>query len=206
MKNRFYGCCCAFFSLIIVFSFVNYNSIKQANERNDTTQLENRSLVAEKNVKAVSVGGKASERLDDNANYVEQSYDLADGVYSDQKQALPKEYAGLTREELEKKLSQYSKNSSKEDKKKGLLYVTVVSFSKEAVTVRKVYDNKSNYKYYISEKDGFVVVYSNDKKTIVDETGIEYKNLAESQKQEVNQGVYIDDLSQLYSTLESYTS
>ncbi len=206
MKNRVYWCICGFFSIVTVFTLAYYISFQSATSRKGESLISNNNVVSAENVSTISREGNHTERIGENAKYVEQTYDLADSMYSDKQKALPKEYVGLTREELERKLTESIHHVSETDKKNGLLYMTVVTFSKDAVTVRKVYDNKSNYKYYISKKDGFVVVYSNDKKTIVDETGIEYKNLADSQKREVDQGVYIDNLAQLYTVLESYTS
>ncbi|MDO5291846.1 MAG: hypothetical protein Q4F05_03755 [bacterium] len=206
MKNRVYWCCCAFFSLVVVFSAAYYMSFKSTVNKNNVNDSTNVKAISSKNEDAVSVDGHSSVRISKDTKYIEESYDMADAVYSDNVVTLPEEYIGLNRAELEQKLTDYTKSLSDEETKKGLLYVTLVSFSDQSVTIRKVYDNKTHYKYYISVKDGYVVVYSNDKKTIVDKTEISYNNLLPNQKQEVNQGVYIDNLEQLYSTLESYSS
>ncbi|MDO5520366.1 MAG: hypothetical protein Q4G58_07740 [bacterium] len=206
MKNRVYWCCCAFFSLVVVFSAVYYASFRNTINKNNANTSENAKAISSKNEDAVSVDGHSSIRISQDTKYIEESYDMADAIYSDKTVTLPKEYIGLNRAELEQKLTDYTKSLTEEETKKGLLYVTLVSFSDETVTIRKVYDNKTHYKYYITVKNGMIVVYSNDKKTIVEETEINYNNLLASQKQEVSQGVYIDNLEQLYSTLESYSS
>lgn len=206
MKKRIYWCSSAFFSLVVIFSAVYYVSLRASLNKQETNEIQNVKTISSKNEDAVSVDGHPSVRINENTKYVEESYDMADAVYSDKTAAMPKEYIGLNRAELEQKLTDYTKNLSKEEKDKGLLYMTLISFSDQSVTVRKVYDNKTHYKYYINVKDGYVVVYSNDKTTIVDEPGIDFNNLHDNQKQEVSQGVYIDTLEQLYSTLESYSS
>ena len=84
--------------------------------------------------------------------------------------------------------------------------MNLVSFSKDSIHIRKVYDNKDNYQYYITVKDGYLVVYENDKETVVEVTDIVYDNLADSQKAEVDAGVYIGSDEELYGVLESYSS
>lgn len=69
-----------------------------------------------------------------------------------------------------------------------------------------MYDNKNNYEYFIAEKDGYLVVYENDKETVVEVTDISYDNLEDSEKEEINAGVYVGSDDELYGILESYSS
>ena len=211
--NRVYWSITGFSLLVILFSFGYYFSFENANESNqknrvDTAQIQSiegkdDSISSDK---VVGVNQTDAIRTDSNTVYVEENYDIADAIYQDNQTAIPKEYINCTRVEIENKLQEYMKQPSSEDVKKGLVSITLNAFSKASITIRKVYDNKEHYAYYLTESNGYVVVYKNDKKTLVDQTGIVISDLDESQQTEVKNGVYLDDLDELYGLLESYTS
>ena len=60
--------------------------------------------------------------------------------------------------------------------------------------------------FYLYEKNGYVVVYENDKKTPYEYTDIFYEELPELLKQEIKNGKYIKNEEELYGFLENYTS
>ena len=62
------------------------------------------------------------------------------------------------------------------------------------------------YRFYVVVKNGYVVVYNSDLKSVFDYTHIEAKNLPEEDRIALSQGIYIDNIDDLYSLLESYTS
>lgn len=60
--------------------------------------------------------------------------------------------------------------------------------------------------YVICEKDGFVIVYLSDQKTVYEYTTIEVKYLPEKQQEELKTGIWASDLSEVYGFLENYSS
>ena len=210
--NKVYWSITGFSILVILFSFgyyISFNNAKVANPQSELNKAEVKNIGNDYNsntVQAIDANKGAVIRTDSNTVYVEESYDIADAIYQDKEIAIPQEYIGLTRVEIQNKLQEYMKNPPQEEVKKGLVSVTLNSFSKASITIRKVYDNKEHYAYYLTEDGGYVVVYTNDKKTLVDQTGILISDLSLDQQKEVKNGVYLDDLEQLYGLLESYTS
>lgn len=60
--------------------------------------------------------------------------------------------------------------------------------------------------YYLMEVNGYVVVYLSDKKTPYEYTDILYEELPDSLQDEIRNGKYIEDVSELYGFLENYSS
>lgn len=60
--------------------------------------------------------------------------------------------------------------------------------------------------YYLMEVNGYVVVYLSDKTTPYEYTNILYDELPASLREEIRNGKYIEDASELYGFLENYSS
>lgn len=60
--------------------------------------------------------------------------------------------------------------------------------------------------YYLTEEDGFVVIYLADKKTVYEHTSIKTLNLPEKLQKELQSFKKIPDLKSLYGFLENYSS
>ena len=60
--------------------------------------------------------------------------------------------------------------------------------------------------YYIQEKDGYVIVYESDKKTVYEYTSIPVESLPEETQKLIKKGIKVDSLSQIYGFLENYSS
>lgn len=209
--NKVYWSITGFSLLVILFSiayYINFENTRANSQENgsNTTQLAGMSSAVESGLKAMDASQGDSVRTDGNTEYIEETYDIADAIYQDKQMEIPKEYVGLTRDEIQAKLQEYMKQLPKEEVKKGLVSITLNHFSKASITIRKVYDNKENYAYFLTEYGGYLVVYTNDKKTLVDQTGIRITELTDEEQTEVRKGIYLDDLDQLYGLLESYTS
>ena len=209
--NKVYWSITGFSLLVILFSFIYFISFENSKvnnkEKNKQQVLitENINDAIDSNL-AVDANKGVMVRTDSNTVYIEETYDIADAIYRDKQTQIPQEYVGLTRVEIQNKLQKYIEQPPEEEVKKGLVSITLNSFSRASITVRKIYDNKENYAYFLTEYGGYVVVYTNDKKTIVDQTGILFSDLTEEEQAEVRKGVYLDNLDQLYGLLESYTS
>lgn len=60
--------------------------------------------------------------------------------------------------------------------------------------------------FYLTEKDGCVLVCLSDKKTVYETTSIPVSSLPDTLQKEVRTGKYLKDQSELYSFLENYSS
>ena len=75
------------------------------------------------------------------------------------------------------------------------------------MVAKKTYNSEGIlYKFYLQIIDNEIVVYYSDKTTVYDYTEIAVDNLAEADREELMYGKWVKDESELYSTLESYTS
>lgn len=140
-------------------------------------------------------------------SYVLEIYDRKEGSLTQAEQNPPGDIVGLTREEVELYLDEYMSDLTLSEYNKGLLSYELISFSDKAVKFRKSYDaDMVPYRFYVVVKNGYVVVYNSDLKSIYDYTHIEAKNLPEEDRIALSQGIYIDNIDELYALLESYTS
>lgn len=60
--------------------------------------------------------------------------------------------------------------------------------------------------YYLLEKNGYIVVYLSDKKTVYEYTNIAYSVLPEDVQKEISAEKYVETVEELYSFLENYSS
>lgn len=60
--------------------------------------------------------------------------------------------------------------------------------------------------YYIKEKDGYVIVYEGDEKTVYEYTSILVNSLPFEMQELLKKGIKVDSLSQIYGFLENYSS
>lgn len=120
---------------------------------------------------------------------------------------VPAQYVGMDRKALEEALALYLESPSLRDLERGLTDIRLVSFSPERVMVRKSYEMQPEYDYYyLTEEQGFVVVYYRNLGTLFCETGIELENLPDRLQREIRQIKTIETEEELYGFLESYSS
>ncbi|NLK99539.1 MAG: hypothetical protein GX271_02630 [Clostridiales bacterium] len=139
--------------------------------------------------------------------YILEIYDRKQGTLVQSEQNPPGDIVGLTREEVESYLDEYMRDLTLSEYNKGLLSYELLSFSDKSVKFRKSYDaDMVPYRFYVVVKNGYVVVYNSDLKSVYDYTHIEAKNLPEEDRIALSNGIYIDNIEELYALLESYTS
>ena len=139
--------------------------------------------------------------------FILEIYDRKKGTLEQIEQNPPGDFVGLTREEVEKYLDDYMKDLTLSEYNKGLLSYELISFSDKAVKLRKSYDaDMVPYRFYVVVKNGYVVVYNSDLKSVYEYTHIEAKNLPEEDRTALSQGIYVDNIDDLYALLESFTS
>lgn len=141
------------------------------------------------------------------AKYILESYDVVTNQLLKVEKVLPGEYVGLTREEVIKVLSNYMENIPISEYEKGLFAYELISFSKDSLIMRKSYNQDLiDYKYYIAVRDGYVIVYYSDLKTVYEYTRILAIELPEEERLRLMQGIYLKTNAELYELLESYSS
>lgn len=134
-------------------------------------------------------------------------YDRKNGTLERTEQSPPGDLVGLTRKEVEEYLDEYMRDLTLSEYNKGLLSYELLSFSDKEVTLRKSYDaDMVPYRFYVVVKNGYVVVYNSDLKSVYEYTHIEAKNLSEEDRTALSQGIYVDNIDDLYALLESFTS
>ncbi len=117
------------------------------------------------------------------------------------------EIAGLTREQLQTKLKKYVTNMPVTEFEQGLISYELLSFSPERVVMQKTYDGKKvKYRYFVTVKNGEVIVYYSDKKTVFEHTGILCESLEDDITVALEIGIPINDVESLYDYLSGITS
>lgn len=173
--------------------------IIQDDDNEDNDNIESNELV--------SVGAQSEPIILPTTKYILEIYDRKEGILEETEQNPPGDLVGLTREEVEKYLDEYMRDLTLSEYNKGLLSYELLSFSDKAVKFRKSYDaDMVPYRFYVVVKNGYVVVYNSDLKSIYEYTHIEAKNLPEEDRIALSQGIYVDNIDELYALLESYTS
>lgn len=153
------------------------------------------------------VGTQVAETVLPSTNYILEIYDKATNKLESQELNPPAHLVGLTREEVIEYLDEYMKDMTLSEYNKGLIAYELQSFSQDEIVIRKSYDASAvPFRFYVVVKNGYVVVYNSDLKSVYNYTGIEAASLPEKDRVELSQGIYIDTLEELYSLLESYTS
>ncbi len=114
---------------------------------------------------------------------------------------------GLTREEIMDYIASYMSDMPLSEYNKGLISYELTYFSEEEITIKKTYNEDFlPFRFYVVIKDGYVVVYNSDLKSIFRDTHIEAKTLPEEDRIKLIQGIYVNSLDELYALLESYSS
>lgn len=136
-----------------------------------------------------------------------EKVDMNTADVSQEKIQTPMKYLGMNRSQLIEALRDEVIHMSTHDKTNGLISCELISFTRNRVVIRKTYSRASLPKeYYIMEKNGYLAIYLKDKTTLYDNTDILYKNLDETTKKQVKDGLYISSLEDLYDFLQNHTS
>ena len=139
--------------------------------------------------------------------YKLELYDKATDNVETKQQNPPADIVGLTREEIIEYTEKYMEDMTLSEYNNGLFAYELLSFSEDEVVMRKSYDVSSiPFRFYVVVKNGFVIVYNSDLKSVHSYTGIEASKLPEGDRVQLSKGIYINTLEELYGLLESYTS
>ena len=150
---------------------------------------------------------QASEIILPSTRYIIELCDMKTNTTDIQESNPPGYLVGLTREEVLDYLESYMQDMTLSEHNKGLISYELVRFSEDEVTMRKTYNEDTvPFRFYVVVKDGYVVVYNSDLKSVFDYTGIEAAKLSEKDRIALSKGIYINSKDELYGLLESFTS
>ncbi len=139
--------------------------------------------------------------------YILQTYNTSTAKKTDEVLKPPSFLLGLNRQEVIEYLDNYMDDLPWNEFKQGLTAYELLLFSDKEILIRKTYNpDLIEYEYYIKAVDDNIVVYYSDQKTVYEYTNMSIINLAEEEKQELEEGYFIKDLTELYAILENYTS
>ncbi len=139
--------------------------------------------------------------------YVLEKYDSYNHALTVERCEIPRQYLGMTREELEAELAVYAKSPSLEDVAQGLVSVVLESFSGERITIRKTYHLEPEEEcYLLTVEDHRIVVYYKNLETLFCHTDIRMDQLPEQVQKEILQIKKLQTEEELYGFLESYSS
>lgn len=135
-----------------------------------------------------------------------EDIDKKDGTISFQEEKIPAKYIGMSREELEKTLSE-DKGVSLENKAKGFQSQHLELFSKEKIKIVRIYDtSQEDTGFYIMAYNHYVSVFRPDQETLYFQSDIKVEDLPASVQQEVIKGKYMSSEIEVFHFLESYSS
>lgn len=210
----------SFLAMCILFSTCYYLSYlhalndfnKKAIERKDqllelTLQAEPTPVVPEQTPESIAVDTQQVITVLPETKYTLELYDMSKDTTQTQELNPPAYLIGLTREEVIEYLDNYVKDMPLSEYNKGLISYELVKFSEEEIIIRKSYNEDFvPYRFYVVVKDGYIVVYNSDLKSIYSYTHIQAENLPEEDRIALSQGIYVNSLDELYALLESYSS
>lgn len=179
-------------TLVFYFSYQNYNkSSKQSQAREQANTVDTVQEI----------------RLNSKMKYVVEVYDGTTGVVTTEEGSVPVELAGLSREELEGYISRYNATASESELADGPDSKELVSFSKDKVVVREIYDGaEEETGFFLKLDNEEVVIFHKDKVTPYEYTGIRQDVLPEDEKERLLEGYFVEDEKELYSVLENLSS
>lgn len=155
-------------------------------------------------VQEVSVSEEAIMTAD--TEYVVICYDAASGESKEELLTAPDKYIGLTRQKLEEEIKEYRKSPSLTDLEQGFSYMELVSFSPARVVVKKSFEKEEEEGFFLLNENHCVVVYDQGLNYIYMNTDILTDELPWQLQEEILRMKFIENETELYNFLESYSS
>lgn len=107
---------------------------------------------------------------------------------------------------VEKYLDNYMSHLSAEERAEGLAAYQLVSYKDNVICLRKTYRTPEYEGFYAKSFNGYIVILNGDEKTVYDYTQISVHLLPEDLQKDIQQGFYLEDETELYNFLETYSS
>ncbi|MBO5468320.1 MAG: hypothetical protein J6A03_01070 [Lachnospiraceae bacterium] len=113
---------------------------------------------------------------------------------------------GCNKDGIERYLNDYMRHLSKKEQEEGLTSYIMTSYKGNTIYLRKTYEQPVYYGYYAKSFNGYVVIMKGDGKTVYEYTQIPIHLLPDDIKEQVMNGYYLENESDLYNFLENYSS
>lgn len=184
------------FSAIYYFSYRNLEQEKELIEGEKGDRIRFETINAETETEAlIEAEKKDGTIVTEDMLYISQNYNEKTQMLTETILPMPKEYLGLTREELASLLK-------RSDSEKSL-----ISFSSSRLVIRSEEEiNPEDYKFLLTLEEGYLKIYYSDKSDVYMDTYLTEEEIPESEIDVLKNGYYIKSVKELYDYLESITS
>lgn len=199
MRRR-YTIVCSFLAAFVLLAGMCYGSYRYAEK---VTEDNNRQQ-EDKTYQTEQTGGGTEQKVNSDTKYIVEIYNEDSEETVREESTMPSEYAGMTRRELENYLLEYMEDAAGKETEPGLVDMKLVSFSKDELVIRKVYQEEKGY--ILRLVDGEVTVFNKEDQDEYEKTGISQEHLTEEDIRALEEGYSVDTEKDLYSILENFSS
>lgn len=164
--------------------------------------------VLNKNGEYVNVNAKDEDTFPVNKNttfVMEYYYPEENRILQENIKSIP-DLLGCSEEEVHLYLNDYMKHLTKQDEEKGLCNYEMVSYHGQEIHLRKTYRTPEQTGFLAKSYNGFVVILKSDGKTVYEYTEINIAGLPEDIREQILDGLTIENEEALYNFLENYSS
>ena len=199
---------CYYMSYLHALNNFNERAIERKDQLLALTQMAEPTPPANQiNTDSVPANEKTESIVLPTTKYILDLYDMKSGKSETTELNPPAYLVGLTREQVEEYLTNYMSDLPLSEYNKGLLSFELMRFSDDEIELKKTYNEDFvPFRFYVVVKDGYVVVYNSDLKSVYSYTHILASGLPEEDRIALSEGIYVNSLEELYSLLESYSS
>lgn len=142
-----------------------------------------------------------------NTQLVLQVYDRHTDEMTETVGRIPQKYVGMNREQFVSCLADEYNAPLLKEKKEGIEYVEVVSFSYERIVVKKSYQKTEDASgFYLVLEQSMVTIYESDRRTLYMRTAINAVLLPEEVRRKLLYGMELETQEELEKFLESYST
>lgn len=198
---------CYYMSYLHALNEFNQNAIERKDQLQALTKKAEPTPEAEIQEDTVTVNEQPETIILPATKYILETYNMKEDKLDSNELNPPAYLIGLTRDQVVEYLSSYMKDLPLSEYNKGLISYELVRFSDTEVVIKKTYNEDFlPFRFYVVVKDGYVVVYNSDLKSVYNYTHILASELPEEDRISLSQGIYVNTLEELYSLLESFSS
>ena len=198
---------CYYMSYLHALNQFNQKAIERKDQLLTLTQKAEPTPVAENEADIVSVNEQSEAIVLPTTKYILEIYNMKADKLDTQELNPPAYLIGLTRAQIDEYLNAYMKDLPLSEYNKGLVSYELIRFSDTEVVIKKTYNEDFvPFRFYVVVKDGYIVVYNSDLKSVYSYTHILAAELPEEDRISLSQGIYVNSLEELYSLLESFSS
>ncbi len=190
----------SFFVAILLLTLLCYGSYRYAEQVARENSKEQQEETQE-------TGAAKEQKITGETKYIVETYNKESEKLTREERSLPEEYAGMTRQDVEKYLALCRDTMASKDWEAGLSEIKLVSFSGEELVIRKIYQEPEQEEGFVLKlSQGEVVIYHPDGKTVYERTGIYQEDLLADEIKKLKKGYRVKDEKELYSILENFSS